>query len=167
MDNGLTITEMRLIRSLLSVKTDDQLAMLVGKPVGLVTTYIGSYTVAPIRPTPKTNKQQAESNIRKKHHPLLQAELEKQTRSEKRKSEKEERMRQLQQEEQRRKEKQKLTQSEQARVAARKKERERSKLPTRKIDLTGTIAIRLNSKTTVWVKPGTDIEKLKQTLKIK
>jgi hypothetical protein len=48
----------------------------------------------------------------------------------------------------------------------RKMKREQ-KIPTRAINLEGTIRVQLNSKTIVWVKPGTDIEKLKLDLKIK
>jgi len=42
----------------------------------------------------------------------------------------------------------------------------RSIYATRPLDLTGQFPVKLNARTTVWVKPGTDIEKLKAKYKI-
>lgn len=119
MDNDLSITEIRFIRSLLSVKTDAQLAELLEKPVALVTEQISTMSGIVKRPQIKYNDNKR--NFRKpiKKQPVF------------------------------------------------KRRSENVVFATKKIDLSDKIPVRLNAKTTAYVKTGTDIEKLKQLLKIK
>lgn len=52
------------------------------------------------------------------------------------------------------------------RLKARKISNRNSIYATRPLDLTGKVRVKLNSRTEVWVEPGTDIEKLKKKLNI-
>lgn len=165
----LTMTEMRLIRSLLSVKTDSELANLVGKPVNIVTEYIDSYSFNPIRPTRKEVGYNKMPGLKRKPElgPAINGKELAQERAAERKRIREQKIILKRKEEERNAIRAKALLAEQNRTNARKKRIEAAKLPTRKIDLTGTIAVKLDSKTTVWVKPGTDIDALKKQYKIK
>ena len=169
MENKLSISEIRYIRSLVAHKTDKQLAEMVGKPVELITLQLSLMSGLPKRPDekkvaqatiptssptrlkpPKKEKVRSSAKKRISH-------AERKVLREKKKVDKIKEQR----------EKQSLHIQEEARVKERSKRLARGKFKTRVLDLTGTIRVMLNAKTTVWVKPDTDIEQLKKKYNIR
>ncbi len=158
MEAKLTIPEITYMRALAAVKTDEELAKMMDKPVELIKLQFSIMAGLPKRPNEKPaaiakllsskddvaiETQQPVKKERKKPGPKPKNPA---------------------------KEKKKKKHSAQAQAEERKKIRKgrdnQSIYATKPIDLTGKVPIKLNSKTLVYVKPGTDIEELKKRLNI-
>lgn len=166
MENSISITEKRLIRSLLTKKTDKELAEMLGRPVEIISDFLTSLDLKVRRPVGKVKKQRQQIStisLDQPPDPPKQKRIKKKKPKSVRVQEKLEKQRLKEKDGERKR----LLKEDHERARRRKKEIESKKLPTRVIDLTGTVAVRLNSKTTVWVKPGYNIEELKKRYKIK
>jgi hypothetical protein len=149
--NKLTIIEIRYIRALAAVKTDEELAVMIEKPVELIKAQFALMAGLPKRPDEPLPVVALASPGKKR---ISHAER-KMIREQKKVEEKKQK-----------REKQNLHAQEQDRLRERKKRLERETFKTKQLDLSGTVCVKLNEKTTVWVKPGTDIEELKKKYKI-
>jgi hypothetical protein len=169
----LTIIEIRYIRALAAVKTDEELAVMIEKPVDLIKAQFALMCGLPKRPdeplpavatasiaeskvkSAKLPKVPKKEKIRKGEKKSI-SHAERKVRREQKKAE----------EEKLKRDKQSLHAQEQDRIRERSKRATRSTFKTRTLDLSNTIRVQLNAKTTVWVKPGTDIDELKKKYKI-
>lgn len=171
MENKLSITEIRYIRSLAASKTDEQLAEMLDKPMELISAQFALMANLPKRPgekpvvvhSPKVPKapkppKPAKNTVAKVKAPksVRVSRADRKLKRDREKAVKEQQNR----------EKRSLLQDELQRLKNRKDRLEKSIYATRPLDLTGTVAIKLNAKTTVYVKPGTNIEELKKKYKI-
>lgn len=151
MENKLTIIEIRYIRSLAAIKTDEELALMIEKPVELIKAQFALMAGLPKRPVekPATIAKLLSTNC---IVPEPVAQEEKKTK----KHEKEKQS--------------KKNHSAHAQALDRQKIRKdrqgKSIYATKKLDLTGKVPFKLNNRTTVYAPPGTDIDQLKIKYKI-
>ena len=159
MENDFSFFELTLIRSLLSKKSAEYIAGLLHRDVIQVTELITLLTKSGRKSYAQINEENvAAKEANKASRAPTPAQLQV---IERRRLRDEERQRK----EAKRLEDQKRKNLDNAGFEKRKQAREK-RIPTRKINLEGTIRVQLNAKTIVWVKPGTDVEKLKKDLKI-
>jgi hypothetical protein len=167
MEQKLTVPEITYIRALASIKTDEELAKMMDKPVELIKLQFSIMANLPKRPEekpsaiakllatsvdiPATSNETTESPKKKR---VTHAER-KIIRDQKEATERE-----------KRKEKQLAHMQEIEQSKIRKDRLRRGTYATRPIDLSGKVPIKLNAKTVIWAKPGTDIEELKRKYKI-
>lgn len=145
MDKVFTITEHRLIRSLLAKKNDAEIAGLIDCSAEQIADYVSRLSGVGKRPEKKQPKPV-------KQKPLSVKKL--QQISDKARKEKEQ------------KRAARLAKQELARQKDVRKREERRCFKTIPFDPAGKILVRLNSKTQVWVKPGTDIAAIKEKFKM-
>lgn len=155
MEIQLTISDQVLIRNLGAYKTPEQLARIINKPVELIRSQCES-VANQFTKMPKVSKSPKKVKIRSAGKKRI-SHVERKLIREKKKAE----------EAKLKREKQSVHAQEQERLRERRKKLEKSTLVTRQLDLTNAVRVQLNAKTTVWVKPGTDIDKLKQQFNIK
>jgi hypothetical protein len=165
MENKLTISEIECIYNLAGHKTDEELSAIIKKPVAIIQMQFALIDGLPNRPwekgpelkpaslpkTPKKNKIRSNGKERISHAERKVIREQKQVQKKNEKTGKKP-----------------LSAHAQAldRLKMRKDRCGKSIYATRKLDLTGTIPVKLNNRTTVWVKPGADIEELKKKYKI-
>jgi hypothetical protein len=169
MEKKLTISDIEYIYNLAEHKTDEELAAIIKKPVSVIQMQFALMTGLPKRPWEKAAVRVAVSDILSDPIPEQQPH---QSKTGKTKSNKIKRLshadrkiirNQKQAKKKKEKdEKQSLHSQEMQRLKERKQRLDKSIYATRQLDLTGTIPIKLNDRTTVWVKPGADIEQLKK-----
>jgi hypothetical protein len=145
MDKIFTITEHRLIRSLLANKTDDQISLILGCDKNDIMSYVAKLKGVGKRPETKPIKAKATKPISLKGLG--------------KKSDKVDQQKKI-------KENQHRINRDHERHINRKKAESRSTFKTIPFTAEGKIKVRLNVKTEVWVKPGTDIDALKKKLRI-
>lgn len=158
MENEFSFFELTLTRALLSKKPAEHIAGLLHRDISEVNELITHLTKSGRKSYAQITE---ESNVKKIVRVRKQRSVDL-LKIEKRRLKEEERQRI----ELRKQEDQKRKNLDNAGFEKRKQAREK-RLPTRPINLEGTIRVQLNAKTLVWVKPGTDIEKLKKDLRIK
>lgn len=171
MEQKLTISDIAYIRNLADNKTDEELAVMIGKPVVLVQMQFSLMADLPKRPWEKGPVVKLPKPPKKKKVSSKLVKSVKKKSSKKEKAVKNRTKTGSQRDKQKKKavKKRKVVKV-QEEVLNRQKEwkgkNDKAQFKTRQLDLTGTIPIKLNAKTTVWVKPGTDIEKLKKKYNI-
>jgi hypothetical protein len=145
MGDYLSISDIALIKELLPVKTDEEIAGILGKSPKTITRFYNSLKVKPNRPGIK--KQTKRKPASKKPLSLEQKERMK-----------------VEEKEQARK---KLVAEGEKRRITRQAVIKSRRYKTREVDNTGLISYRLNHKTVVWAKPGEDIDLLRKRYNIK
>lgn len=156
--NKLTIIEIRYIRSLAAVKTDEELAIMIEKPVELIKAQFALMAGLPKRPEEKPAAIRELLSSSPDSAPVAETvKKERKKPGPKPKNPV-------------KKKKSKKLNSAHAQAEERKRNRSNRNnqkvFVTRPLDLTGKVAYKLNSKTTVWEAPGADIEELKKKYKI-
>lgn len=177
MEQKLTIPEITYMRALAGIKTDEQLATMMNKPVELIKLQFSIMANVPKRPEEKpaviakllaTDGLPATSvfisPVKEKKGKAPKPE------KKKRVSHAERRLIREQKEAEKQKQKPKAKQSAnvmemEQRMLSQNRNR-RSTYAMRPLDLTGKVPVKLNSKTIVYVNPGADIEKLKKKYNI-
>jgi hypothetical protein len=175
MEAKLSISDIEYIYNLAGAKTDEELAKIINKPVALVQMQFALMDGLPVRPWEKVvvpdipalpaasnDKPAVKSRKPSALRPLKVGKKKKKVASKKKPAGKKEKPVKVKEE--------KKPHSAHAQAMERQKikqVRDRNSIyATRPLDLTGKVRVKLNSKTDVWVDPGTDIEKLKKNLKI-
>jgi hypothetical protein len=151
MDQKLTISDIKFLYKLAAHKTDEELAILIKKPVSLVQMQFALMTGLPKRPWERGPVVQTPTVHAAALSPVIEAPA------------KEKPHRKNKATKPAKEEKKLHSASAQAleRTKLRKNRNNDSIYKTRTIDLTGKIALKLNAKTTVWAEPGSDINELK------
>lgn len=157
MANDFSFFELTLTRALLSKKPAEHIAGLLHRDIGEVNELITRLTKSGRKSYAQiTEGKNVKKNVRvRKPRPVDLLKIER------RRLKEEDRQRK----EVKKQEEQKRKNLDNAGFEKRKQARAK-RLPTRVINLEGTIRVQLNAKTLVWVRPGTDIEKLKKDLRI-
>lgn len=154
MDQKLTITDIEYIYNLAGHKTDEELAVIIKKPVGLIQMLFSIMAGLPKRPW--------------EQGPIIDPSIIATPKVEN-KPVKKERVKAVRKQKKVVKKKDKKLSphaAEMEQLKIRKDRLRRGTYKTRPIDLTGKVAMKLNAKTTVWAKPGTDIAELKKKYNI-
>lgn len=159
MEQKLTISDIEYIYNLAGHKTDEELAAIIKKPVAVIQMQFSLMTGLPERPWEKIIAVESKPTPEKASKPIKIKRLShadrKIIRNQKQANKKKEK-----------EENQSLHSQEMQRQKARKEKLDKSIYATRELDLTGTIPVKLNDRTTVWIKPGTNIDELKKKYKI-
>jgi hypothetical protein len=153
MANNFSSIEVRLIRSLISCRSDEDIAMILEKPVQDVAAKIHELTggVGPYQA--KLNKKKNKVEKKKREH-KKEVVVRQQKRSEG-KAKKEF-------ESNKSKEIRKLIARQNAERQARNRERDKPLFKMNKVDYTKLIAVRIDYKTVIYAKPGEDIAEVKK-----
>jgi hypothetical protein len=157
MEPKLTIAEITYMRALAAFKTDEELAKMMDKPVELIKLQFSIMAGLPKRPE---EKPEAIARLLATGDPSTITDTEpvidKKKPGRKKKPVEVKPAKKL------------ISAHAQAeeRLKIRKDKNNKSIYKTKKIDLTGKVPVKLNSKTTVYVKPGYDIDELKRKYKI-
>jgi hypothetical protein len=158
MEQKLTIPEITYMRALASVKTDEELAKMMNKPVELIKLQFSIMAGLPKRPEekPEAIAKLLSSNV----DVVVDEPVKKEKKKPGPKPKNPEK-----------KKKQKKLHSAHAQAEGRKKIRSgrnnQSIYKTKPLDLSGKVPYKLNAKTTVYAKPGANIDKLKKKYNIK
>ena len=158
MEQKLTIPEITYMRALAGIKTDEELAKMMDKPVELIKLQFSIMANLPKRPDEKPAAIVRLLSESVANETLAQPAKKKVTHAERRII----REQKAKEKEQKKKEKQSAHAQEMEQLKIRKDRLKRSTYETRPLDLTGKVPIKLNAKTIIWAKPGADIEELKK-----
>lgn len=176
MENKLSITEIRFIRSLAGKKTDEELADMINKPIALVQMQFSLMSNLPKRPwergpvikVPKTPKKE---KIRSKSEkPVKEKSIKPKPVKEKpvKKSRAKIGSRRDKQAKKavKKREVVKVNEAVVNRQKEWKNKNEKRQFKTKSAIKAGTIPYKLNAKTVIWDKPGVNIEQLKKKFNI-
>lgn len=172
MANEFSITELRLIKSLLSKKSDETIAMILGRTVEEVTGKIHELTGMEVSYSDimRRRKIRQEEQLRLKEEKKRINLLQRQLSVDRKRQQTVERNRQKKQEKQSLQEQQNFKKTSTSKLIARQnaeREQRRKSLAsplfaTRAIDYSEMKAIRIDSRTIIYAKPGEDPEEVKK-----
>jgi hypothetical protein len=158
--NIFSSLDIQFIRASLSSKTDEEIAEILDKPVALVRTRINEMTgMAGQRQTEILLKNEEAS---RKAHAELQAKKINRRIREQKAEEHQDKLEKEEKKERKRKERLKHSNIVEAQYVARQQRNDRRKFKTIPIDLAKLISVKIDKKTTLFVKPGTDIKKVRE-----
>jgi hypothetical protein len=139
MENSFSVFEVRLIRSLYTKKSDEDIALVLEKPTVLVSEKIKEMTGG-ISPFHSEQRERIKQGERK-------AEVTRQKKQEKKSKE---------QVENKRSKSSRIIASQNAEMERKRKLREQPQYKTKEVILSNLIAVRIDQRTTIFIKPGED-----------